>query len=141
MDEEGAAIFKDITLDDLLGKYDIEFDAQALKSATREVKRSQLAELLPIAMQAGIDANTQEYFIDMRKLWRSIFEAYELPQDLVLDSKEIVKNRTNVQAMNQIAQQKAQQRIVAMQQAGAGFQQQQSQWKSQQEDGQYPMEG
>ena len=139
--EDWAAIFKEITLDDLLGKYDIEFDAQALKSATREVKRAQLAELLPIAMQAGVNANTGEYFIDMKKLWRSIFEAYELPQDLVMDSKEIVKEKTNFNEQQVVAQQKSQQRIQAMQQAGAWFQQQQNQWRSQQEDGQYPSDG
>ncbi len=139
--EDGSAIFKEVTLDDLLGKYDIEFDAQALKSATREVKRSQLAELLPIAMQAGINANTWEYFIDMKKLWRSIFEAYELPQDLVMESKDIVKEKTNFQFQQQVASQKAQERIAAMQQAWAGFQQQQAQWKWQQEDWQYPITG
>lgn len=139
LDEEWAAVFKDITLEDLLGKYDIEFDAQALKSATREVKRSQLAELLPIAMQAGINANTWEYFIDMRKLWRSIFEAYELPQDLVLDTKEIVKEKTNFQAQQQMANQKMQQRIQQQQQAWQFFQQQQQSWKGQQEDWMQPM--
>jgi len=120
MDEDGAAIFKEITIDDLLGKYDIEFDAQALKSATREVKRSQLSELLPIAVQAGINPNTWEYFIDMRKLWRSIFESYELPQDLVLDSKDIVKEKSNYQKLDAMAQQRMQAQFQAAQQYQQG---------------------
>lgn len=110
------AAFKDITIADLLGKYDIEFDAQALKSATRESKRSQLAELLPIAMQSGIDANTGEYFIDMRKLWRNIFEAYELPQDMVMDTKEVMKTKADSQYQQQVQNQKMQTRIQNMQQ-------------------------
>lgn len=140
MNQEGEAVFKDISLDDLLGKYDIEFDAQALKSATREVRRSQLSELLPIAMQAGVDPNTGQYFIDMRKLWREIFESYELPQDMVMDSKEVVQNKSKTQEQEALAQQKMQQRVQAMQQAWAFYQQQQQQFKSQQEDWLYPME-
>ena len=126
MDEDGAAAFKEISIWDLLGKYDIEFDAQALKSATREVKRSQLSELLPIAVQAGMNANTWEYFIDMKKLWRSIFEAYELPQDLVLDSKDIAKEKVNVQMLNQ----KMQQRVQNQFQAASNYSQDTA-WQSQ----------
>lgn len=141
LNEDGDAIFKDITLEDLLGKYDIEFDAQALKSATREVRRSQLSELLPIAMQAGVDANTWQYFIDMRKLWKSILESYELPLDMVLESKEVVKEKARTQEQEAIAMQKSQQRIQAMQQAGAFYQQQQKQFKQWQEDWMYPIDG
>lgn len=108
--------FKDITITDLLGKYDIEFDAQALKSATREVKRSQLAELLPLAIQAWINPNTQEYFIDMRKLWREIFDAYEMPQDLVLEPREIVKEQVKFQKEQYKAQQSLQAQIASDQQ-------------------------
>lgn len=106
LDEEGWVTFKDITVDDLLGKFDIEFDAQALKSATREVKRSQLAELLPLAVQAGINMNTWEYFIDMKKLWKEIFEAYEMPQDMVLESKDIAKDKMIFQKTQQAMQAK-----------------------------------
>lgn len=142
MDQEWVAAFKDITIADLLGKYDIEFDAQALKSATRESKRSQLAELLPIAMQSGIDANTGEYFIDMRKLWRNIFEAYELPQDMVMDTKEVMKTKADSQYQQQVQNQKMQTRIQNMQQQWAYFQQQQQQFAGQQEySGQPNVEG
>lgn len=106
LDAEGWVAFKDITVEDLLGKFDIEFDAQALKSATREVKRSQLAELLPLAVQAWVNLNTWEYFIDMRKLWKEIFDAYEMPQDMVLESKDIAKEKITFQQAQQKMQQK-----------------------------------
>lgn len=106
LDAEGWVFFKEITVEDLLGKFDIEFDAQALKSATREVKRSQLAELLPLAVQAGINMNTWEYFIDMKKLWKEILEAYEMPQDMVLESKDVAKEKLVYQKAQQAMQAK-----------------------------------
>lgn len=121
LDGADGVSFNEISIQDLIGKYDIEFDAQALKSATREVKRSQLAELLPLAVQAGMNPNTQEYFIDMRKLWKEIFEAYEMPQELVLESKEIVRDTAKYQK----EQMKAQQKVQAEMQQG---QQGQQQW-------------
>jgi hypothetical protein len=65
----------------------------------------------------------------MRKLWKSILESYELPLDMVLESKEVVKEKARTQEQEAIAQQKSQQRIQAMQQAGAFYQQQQKQFK------------
>ena len=50
MGKDGKPVFRDINIDDLIGKYDIEFDAQALKSATREIKRDQLLQLLQTAI-------------------------------------------------------------------------------------------
>lgn len=105
---QDGVTFNEISIEDLVGKYDIEFDAQALKSATREVKRSQLAELIPLALQAWFNPNTQEYFIDMRKLWKEIFDAYEMPQELVLEPKEVVREVTKYQREQQKAQQKMQ---------------------------------
>jgi hypothetical protein len=50
--KDGAVSFKEIELEELIGKFDIEFDAQALKSATREVRRNQLIQLLQMAATA-----------------------------------------------------------------------------------------
>jgi hypothetical protein len=44
--------FKNINMEDLIGKFDIEFDAQALKTATRETRRKQNMDLLTLASQA-----------------------------------------------------------------------------------------
>lgn len=107
--------FDDLSLDDIIWKYDIEFDAQALKSATREVKRDQLLQLLQTAVQWWIDPNTWEYFVDMRELWREILDSFEMSQDLVMSSKEVVKNKTKSMLMQGEAEQKVQQQLAQQQ--------------------------
>jgi len=108
IDDTWRVSFKDLNLEDIIGKYDIEFDAQSLKSASREVRRNQLNNILQTAVSAWIEPNTQQYIIDMKWLWKKIFEAYELPQDLVLNSKDIIKDTTKLQIDMQKAQQKIQ---------------------------------
>jgi len=44
----------------------------------------------------------------MRKLWKEIFEAYEMPQEMVLESKDVAKEKMNFQQ----AQQKMQQKLM-----------------------------
>lgn len=57
-DEGGAVRFSDITMEDIIGKFDFEFDAQALKTATREGRRDQALQLLDIATKSGADPST-----------------------------------------------------------------------------------
>jgi hypothetical protein len=42
----------------------------------------------------------------MRKLWKEIFEAYEMPQDMVLEQKDVAKEKFNYQKVQQNMQQK-----------------------------------
>jgi len=123
---DGAPSFKDITIEDLLWKYDIEFDAQALKSASREVKRDQLLNLMNTAITWGMDPNTWEYFVDMRELWREILDNFEMPQNLVLSSKQVVKSRSKSQLMQAKADQTVQSHIQQSQpqQMAWGFEEQ-----------------
>ena len=109
--KDGKPVFKDITIDDLVGKYDIEFDAQALKSATREIKRDQLLQLLQTAIQWWVDPNTGEYFIDMRELWREIIDSFEMSQDLVMNSKEVNKEKTKSMILQAKSEQQVQQAV------------------------------
>ena len=115
MSKDGKPVFKDITIDDLVGKYDIEFDAQALKSATREIKRDQLLQLLNTAISGWVDPNTGEYFIDMRELWREIIDSFEMSQDLVMSTKEVNKERTKSMIMQAKAEQQVQQAVQTAQ--------------------------
>ena len=115
MGKDGKPVFKDITIDDLVGKYDIEFDAQALKSATREIKRDQLLQLLNTAISWWVDPNTGEYFIDMRELWREIIDSFEMSQDLVMSTKEVNKERTKSMIMQAKAEQQVQQAVQQQQ--------------------------
>lgn len=111
MGKDGKPVFKDINIDDLVGKYDIEFDAQALKSATREIKRDQLLQLLQTAIQWWVDPNTWEYFIDMRELWREIIDSFEMSQDLVMNSKEVNKEKTKSMILQAKSEQQVQQAV------------------------------
>ena len=113
--KDGKPVFKDITIDDLVGKYDIEFDAQALKSATREIKRDQLLQLLNTAISGWVDPNTWEYFIDMRELWREIIDSFEMSQDLVMNTKEVNKERTKSMILQAKSEQQVQQAMAQQQ--------------------------
>lgn len=115
MGKDGKPVFKDITIDDLVGKYDIEFDAQALKSATREIKRDQLLQLLNTAISGWVDPNTGEYFIDMRELRREIIDSFEMSQDLVMNTKEVNKERTKSMILQAKSEQQVQQAMAQQQ--------------------------
>lgn len=128
MGKDGKPVFKDITIDDLVGKYDIEFDAQALKSATREIKRDQLLQLLNTAIQWWVDPNTGEYFIDMRELWREIIDSFEMSQDLVMSTKEVNKEKTKSMIMQAKSEQQVQQAVQAINPQWMPEQQQMAMW-------------
>lgn len=114
--EDEKTVFTDISIGDIVGKYDIEFDAQALKSATREVKRNQLLQLINLAAATGVDPNNQQYFIDMKKLWSEVLESFELSQDLIMTTKEVVKGQTETQIAQAQAQAQVQRKTQEIQQ-------------------------
>ena len=119
--KDGKPVFQDINIDDLIWKYDIEFDAQALKSATREIKRDQLLQLLNTAVTWWVDPNTGEYFIDMRELWREIIDSFEMSQDLVMNSKEVNKEKTKSMIMQAKSEQAVQQAVQQQQPANPAW--------------------
>ena len=97
-DDNGDPKFMTIPAEELIGKFDLEFDAQALKTATREMRRKQFMDLLTLANQSGQDPNTQQYFVDMRKLWENLLDTFELPsKDLVLDVKQVATIQAKAQ--------------------------------------------
>lgn len=103
--------FKGINVEWLIWKYDIEFSAQSLKSASREIKRAQLNEIMQTAISWATDPNNWQYFLDMPKLWGEILNAHELPADLILNSKQIIKETTKVQYDTQKAQMEMQAKL------------------------------
>lgn len=95
--DEWKIKFQEITMEDILGKFDIEFDAQALKTATRETRRKQAMDLLTIASTAWSDPSTWQYFVNMRNLWRYVLDTFEIsPEDLILTDKQIVKKQFDI---------------------------------------------
>ena len=93
-DKDDNFKFIDINVEDLIGKFDVEFDAQALKTATRETKRKQLGELLQNASTFWVDSITGQPFVDMREIWKEYLDAFEMPSaNIVLDDKQINTKR------------------------------------------------
>ena len=108
--------------EDLLGKFDLEFDAQALKTATREMRRKQFMDLITLAANAGVDQITQQPFVDMRKLWSELLDTFELPaEDVILNGKQVIKTQAKAQALQQQAQQAAVQSAQAQNAEQQGF--------------------
>ena len=93
-DKDDNVKFIDISVEDLIGKFDVEFDAQALKTATRETRRKQLWELLQNASTFGVDPITGNPFVDMRKLWKEYLDSFEMASaDIILEEKQIYSKR------------------------------------------------
>jgi hypothetical protein len=119
--KDGGVSFKKIKLEDLMPKYDVEFDAQALKTATREIRRAQLTQLMQTAAQSGVDPMTGEAFINMRALWREYLDCYEMPsQDIVLAPKEVADYKAKAQDDAAKVQQKWQDKRQEAADAGRG---------------------
>ena len=59
-----------------------------------------------------MDPNTGEYFIDMRELWREILDAFEMSQDLVMNSKEVNKDKTKSMILQAKSEQQVQQAVA-----------------------------
>lgn len=103
-DDNGNPKFMDIKPEELIGKFDLEFDAQALKTATREMRRKQTMDLITLANQSGQDPTTQQFFVDMRALWRILLDSYEIaPDEVVLSEKQVAKAAAKATAVTQAA--------------------------------------
>jgi len=106
-DENGAVNFRSIKAEDLLAQYDLEFDAQALKTASRETRRAQLLQLIPLIFQYGTDPQTGKTFVNAENLWQELLDSFELsPSDLMLTPKQSAEKSMKAQLETQKVQQK-----------------------------------
>jgi len=105
--EDEADKFVEVDVASLLGDFDIIFDAQSLKTATREVRREQSIQLLTLAATAGINPITGVPFVDVSKLWSMVIDSFELQgSDFILSPKDVIKTQNAVQTYQQKQQQK-----------------------------------
>lgn len=105
--EDEAEKFVEIDVDSLLGDFDIIFDAQSLKTATREVRREQAIQLLTLASTVGINPITGVPFVDVSKLWTMVIDSFELQgSEFILSPKDVIKTQNAVQIYQQKQQQK-----------------------------------
>jgi len=97
-------------MESIMGKFDLEFDAQALKTATREARRKQAMDLLQIATTAGMDMATGQYFVNMRNLWKYTLDTFEMSsEEIILTEKQVIKKQFGIEETRQQFQQKSQQ--------------------------------
>jgi len=91
---------KSITIEELMWEYSIEFNAQSLKTATRELKRESLLNLLnailPFAQMLKENNSTKFKADDFLK---DIFDTYELNPEkyFTATTKEFIKDEVNTE--------------------------------------------
>jgi hypothetical protein len=110
-DKEEAYTFMSIEPEDLLAEFDVYFDMQALKAATREVRRNQLLQVLQTAVQAGVDPITGQFILDLRPLWKEILTEFEFDKGLIIDANKAVRTQSRVQRQIAKEEMKTQQQM------------------------------
>lgn len=91
-DPDGEVKFQDITIEDIIGKFDFEFDAKALKTATRELQRAQAMKLLELAAQVAINPVTGEAYVNVPELFKIVVDSFEMDgRKVVLSTEESQK--------------------------------------------------
>ena len=97
---DGKTIIKSISIEDLIWEYSIEFNAQSLKTASRELKRGSLLNLLnailPFAQMLK-ENNSTKFKADT--FLKDIFDTYELDADNYFTSttNEFIKDEVNTE--------------------------------------------
>ena len=98
-DDNQQAQFKDIDMSDLVGMFDFEFDAQALKTATRETQRKQLMDMIALANQTQPDPTTGLPIVNVKALWDKLADTFEMaPADVINSGKQMLQ----AQAQHQV---------------------------------------
>lgn len=95
---DGKSLIKTIKIEELIWEYSIEFNAQSLKTATRELKRESLLNLLnailPFAQMLK-ESNATKFKAD--DFLKDIFDTYELNPEkyFTATTKEFIKDEVN----------------------------------------------
>ena len=95
---DGKSIIKAISIEDLMWEYSIEFNAQSLKTASRELKRESLLNLLnailPFAQMLK-ESNATKFKAD--DFLKDIFDTYELNPEkyFTATTNEFIKDEIN----------------------------------------------
>lgn len=118
--ETGDAEFKKMSLEDFIGRYDIEIDPRSIKAATRDLRKKQIFDMITLAAQTGTDPNNGGMFVDMRALWKELLLTHEIPfNDILMDEAKVFevqkRGKNNMVEMDIEAQQKMAQAQQAMQ--------------------------
>lgn len=115
-DPDGEVSFQDIEIEDIIGKFDFEFDAKALKTATRELQRAQAMKLLELAAQAAINPVTGEAYVNVPELFKVVVDSFEFDgRKIVLSTEEAQKIKSDAAVTGQKQQLKTEKRLERVQ--------------------------
>lgn len=115
-DPDGEVEFQDITIEDIIGKFDFEFDAKALKTATRELQRAQAMKLLELAAQVAINPVTGEAYVNVPELFKIVVDSFEFDgRKVVLSTEESQKMKSDAAVTGAKFQIKTQKKVARVQ--------------------------
>jgi hypothetical protein len=115
-DPDGEVKFQDITIEDIIGKFDFEFDAKALKTATRELQRAQAMKLLELAAQVAINPVTGEAYVNVPELFKIVVDSFEFDgRKVVLSTEESQKMKSDAAVTGAKFELKTQKKVARVQ--------------------------
>ena len=111
-DPDGEVKFFDITIEDIIGKFDFEFDAKALKTATRELQRAQAMKLLELASQIAINPVTGQAYVDIPQLFKVVVDSFEFDgKKIVLSTEDAVRQQGDAAVITERGKFKTQKKL------------------------------
>ncbi len=111
-DPDGEVKFFDITIEDIIGKFDFEFDAKALKTATRELQRAQAMKLLELAAQIAVNPVTGQAYVNIPELFKVVVDSFEFDgKKIVLTVEEAVKQQGDAAVITEKGKFKTQKKL------------------------------
>lgn len=116
-DPDGEVSFQDITIEDIIGKFDFEFDAKALKTATRELQRAQAMKLLELAAQIAVNPVTGEAYVNIPELFKVVVDSFEFDgRKIVLNVEEAQKLKSEAVVTGEKYKFKTEKKVARVQQ-------------------------
>lgn len=111
-DPDGEVKFFEITIEDIIGKFDFEFDAKALKTATRELQRAQAMKLLELAAQIAVNPVTGQAYVNIPELFKVVVDSFEFDgKKIVLSVEEAVKQQGDAAVITEKGKFKTQKKL------------------------------
>jgi hypothetical protein len=103
--EDGAVSFEEVTSENLLGIFDIEFNNRAMSKARLEIERQQLVDALNVILPNNVDQLRGMPVADQRVLMSKFLETYNFGPEVILTDEKYQEAVISSQETNQQIQQ------------------------------------
>lgn len=115
-DPDGEVEFFKISVEDIIGKFDFEFDAKALKTATRELQRAQAMKLLELAAQIAVNPVTGQAYVNIPELFKVVVDSFEFDgRKVVLSMEDAAKQQSESAVVQEKFKFKTQDKLAKVQ--------------------------